>query len=295
MSDAARAARATKDVHQGHPAFLAAAGLLVPILIFLLYYRNDLVLVYSNVIEEPSMIKSYVQYSYVDSLFKLLLFFLVPQNLLLLAVLLMSGFKYSLFEKFLVFNIVVYFFVHLPTQMLPEYLSNITPIFILLTLLRYRKFETNMKRLLKYQIRFAIIVLYFVFIPFGIAHLKHIIQGRPLMPNALQLYAISNKINSLEGKTILSSWEGYPVFSNKISVLKERYLPVYDEVMGDTAKINKFKLTSPDESKKLIAAKIPDVIVYDSEEPRMLEGLSDLIKAEYTKVYEFKYLTVYKK
>ena len=277
--------------------FMAVAGLLLPILMFLFYYRNDLVVVYSNVIEEPSMIKNYVQHSYITSIFKLLLYFLLPQNLILLAILLISGFKYSLLEKFLTFHIGGYFLIHLPTQMLPEYLSNITPIFILLTMLRYQKFETNIRNLLSYKgkINIAVVILYLISMPFGIAHLKHILQSRPLMPSPLQLHTISEKINMLEGKTILSSWEGYPVFSNKISVFKERYLPVYEEVSGDTAQINKFKLASPDESKMLISAKIPDVIVYDSEEPRVLEGLSNLISTEYKKIYEFKYLTVYKK
>jgi hypothetical protein len=279
------------------PILLMGGGMLLPILIFFLYFKNNLGVVYSNVIEEPSMIKSYLQLSYLTAIFKLLLYFLLPQNLLLLAIVLLSGFKCSLFEKFLAFNLIAYFVIHLPTQMLPEYLSNITPIFLMLVMLRYEKFEANIKKMLKYKpnLRFAFIFLYLTFLPFGIAHIKHIIQNRPLMPNPLQLYGISSRINSLEGKTILSSWEGYPVFSNKISVFKERYLPVYDEVVGDTARINKFKLTSPDDSKKLIAAKIPDVIVYDSEEPRMLEGLSDMINNEYKKVYDFKYLTVYKK
>ncbi len=228
---------------------------------------------------------------------KLILFFLLPQNMLLLVMLIVSGFRYSLFEKFLTLNIAAYFLIHIPTQMLPEYLSNITPLFLLLVLLRYEKFEVSITQKFKSsaRVRLAIIILYIILIPFGIAHLKHILEDRPLMPNPIQIYSISKTINSLEGKTILSSWEGYPVFSNKTSVLKERYMPVFDQAIGDTARINKFKMTSPDESKKLILAKVPDVIVYDSEEPRVLQGLADLVNAEYKLAYRYKYLSVYKK
>lgn len=284
--------------HRIKHASAVITGLLLPLLVFILIYRTNLSAIYSNVVEEPMMITNYVRHSYLNSTFKLILYFLLPQNLLLLVILLISGFKYSLFEKFLLFNIVGYFLIHLPTQMLPEYLSNISPIFIMLVVLRCNKSERNMRKVMKRRNlnpKLWIMILYVIFIPFGVAHLKHVIEDRPLMPNPVQMHAISESINSLEGKTILSSWEGYPACSNKTSVFKERYLPVFDQAVGDTALISKFKMTSTDDSKKFILAKIPDVIIYDSEEPRTLEGLSDLINTEYKPVYKYKYLTVYKK
>ena len=54
-------------------------------------------------------------------------------------------------------------------------------------------------------------------------------------------------------------------------------------------------MTSPAQSKELILKRIPDVIVYDSGEPRSLEGLSGLINSEYKLVYEQNNFSIYKK
>jgi hypothetical protein len=270
---------------------VSLAGLSIPLLIFILFFRNELASVYSNVIEEPMMIKKFVQVSYFQNIFKLLLFFLLPQNLLLTAVILISGFKYSLFEKFLALNVIGFLLIHIPTQMLPEYLSSITPIFVLLAVLRYTKFEV---RLPAFRRR-AIMITYAILIPLSIAHLKHLIEQRPVMPTPIEMFGFCNRINSLGGNTMLSSWEGFPVFCGIPSVHTERYLPVYDQIRGDTAAARKFKLTSPDDSKSYIANLIPDLIIYDREEPRSLDGLKDLIDIKYKQAFMFKSQVVYKK
>lgn len=269
----------------------ALAGLSIPLLIFILFFRNELASVYSNVIEEPMMIKKLVQVSYFQNFFKLLLFFLLPQNLLLTSVILISGFKYSLFEKFLALNILGFLLIHIPTQMLPEYLSSITPIFVLLAVLRYEKFGARLPRLRGR----VVMITYAILIPFSIAHLKHLIEQRPVMPTPIEMFGFCNRINSLGANTMLSSWEGFPVFCGIPSVYKERYLPVYDQIIGDTAAVKKFKLTSPDDSKSYIANRVPDLIIYDREEPRSLDGLKDLIDIKYNQAFMFKSQVVYKK
>ena len=279
--------------------FIAFIASLIPVLIFLLIFGNYLEEFYFNVFSVNFITREYIDAPYVISLFKYLGFFLLPQHLILLAVILISGFKYTFFEKFLIVNIVCFTLIHLPSRMLMEYLSSITPLIILLCCLRYQKFSdkiiTKIKSLSSKRVYACLVIIYILTAPFSIMHLKNLMEGKELLMNPIQMRTFEQKVNSLNGITILSSWEGYSIFSDKLPILKEQYGAAFISKYIDEKDLMKYNIAHKKKYENLIINSTPDIIVYDNSNSSHLDSLSNLINTNYKKAFEYKSVEVFVK
>ena len=96
---------------------------------------------------------------------------------------------------------------------------------------------------------------------------------------------MSKKVNSLKGNTILSSWEGYSIFSDKIPILKEQYGASFINNYIDEKDIIKYNIAGQKDYKDLILSKTPDIIIYDNSNSAHLDSLVDLIDNNYKKSF----------
>ena len=120
---------------------------LIPFFLFIIIYYNNLDLVKINLFDINFAMSE--GYSTSSNLLKPVLFFLLPQNLILLIIILFSGFKYILFEKFIILATVSFLIVHLFTQMLPEYFVPVIPLMALLAAMRFELFNKNFNSFFK--------------------------------------------------------------------------------------------------------------------------------------------------
>lgn len=275
----------------------------VPFILFFLIMRYDFKLLYFNLFELNFKINSIynpdISQSVFYAVFKYLLTFLLPQNLILILIVLFSGFKYTFFEKFIAANIVLFYVIHFASLLLPEYMVSIMPLLILLAVLRYNKFVLNIIRLRKNvlpkNIITAIVLLYIIASPFSIEHLKYLIEHRPLVLNPVQMYGFEKRINDINGTRILSSWDGYSIFSNKTFLFTNDYITYLFRDLIDEGEYKKTYLRKPADYELMIRSKEADVIVYDRNNPLSLTGQEDLIAQNYKVAFEYKYIVVYRK
>ena len=183
--------------------------------------------------------------------------------------------------------------------MLPEYMVSVMPLVVLLAFLKFEKFkerfinkyrQINPKRLLTY-----ILALYIIAAPFNLEHLKYLIEHRTLVFNPFEMMQLENQIDKLQGRKILSSWDAYSIFSNKSTSIKNDYTSIQIIDYVDETTIKKYNLREPKEYEIMIKSREPDVIVYDRNNPLYLTGLETLIAQNYNKVFEYKYIVVYRK
>ena len=122
-------------------------------------------------------------------------------------------------------------------------------------------------------------------------------QNRPVASNPVQFYSYNAKMSTLKGRTLLTSWEGYGVFSTKITLLKENYgSSFFNEIdVFDESTKTKYHLILKDEYKKLIINKTPDIIVYDTVNPAHLEGMKEIIEKNYSKSFIFNSAIIYER
>jgi hypothetical protein len=173
------------------------------------------------------------------------------------------------------------------------------PALVVLALNRYKFFEERVrsliKRLANYNIRKIVIILYIAAIPFSITHLVHVIRNKNLVFNPLQMYSLINRVNALEGDRILSSWEGYSVYSKKEPLLKEGYVSAYINMYVSYEKGEKYGVIYRSRYEDLIKQRVPDVIVYDPNNLANIEGFEFSIAQNYETNFNCNGIIVYTK
>jgi hypothetical protein len=275
-------------------------GILLPLLIFTIIFRNNLILVYLNLIQLNQLFILGQDQNIIKSLFSYHQFFLNPQNLLLILIILYSRKKYNLHEFFVILIIVSFYLVQLFTQELSEYLAPILPLIIILALNSFNKFENNIQR--KYKLNFnttksIFIILYIISLPFGSPDFKHFILDPEISYTSPKtLYNVSSIIYNLDSKTVLSSWEGFSFYSNKQPIFQDGYITsflVNIDVPMD--KRIKEKIITRDKYENLIENKIPDLIVYDFKEARKLLGQKEDIEKNYELISKCSDVWIYKR
>ncbi len=268
----------------------------VPVLIFLLLYLNKTSELFFDLFESNLIMRKYY---YPFDASKILFPLLVPQNLLLLMIILFSGFKYSDFEKFIILNIIVFLLVHASASILPEYYSTLIPLVVFFAVLRFKKFadtaEEKIRWLLKPKLVYIIVFLYAAGIPFGVSSLKYLAENRPLAVNVIDMYRLKEIIANISGKTVLSSWEGYSICSGDEPLMQGCYISSFlrEYMTPDEMKLH--KISSYDDFKNQILNEIPDIIVYDTVNPAHLKGMQNLIESKYLKEAEYKFVIIYKR
>ena len=278
------------------PFLISLALMLLPVLLFLFFCIGRFDKLYFDLVNSNIIMQGH---NHPFTLSKVFLPFLVPQNLILITIILFSGFKYSLFEKFIFFNIVVFILVHAVTSIIPEYYSTFIPLLIFLAVLRFDKFmytiNSRVPALSAVLIKRLVIFVYVLTIPFGISSLKYIFEERPLAVNAFEMYELRKIIEGIPGASILSSWEGYSIYSTKNPLMTECYVSSFlREYMSDDEMI-RHNISTYNDFRKLIQNKIPDIIVYDTINPAHLKDMQRLIENSYIKEAEYKFIIIYKK
>src|SRR5205085_10357664 len=113
------------------------SGILIPAIIFIILLGKYLDAVYLNVITANMLIRADQWDLYLKNIPEMLSFFLIPQNIFLIFLILYSGFKFDLFEKFIILNIILFSIAHFNTLMFAEYLVPVIPLFLILIYKRY--------------------------------------------------------------------------------------------------------------------------------------------------------------
>jgi hypothetical protein len=180
------------------PIIYFSAGIMLPLILFYIVFHNHLDVWYADVIEVNLHLKS--NYSQPWDTYKLFLPFIFPQNLILIAIILLSGFKYSNFEKFLIVNVFAVITIHVFTMHLSEYLSLIIPLLILLTVLRFEKFMESpfIQMLHLKRLGLMLLIIYLLLMPFSVSHFKHLLEQRKLTLNAVELQQFNSQLSSHE-------------------------------------------------------------------------------------------------
>lgn len=278
------------------PLLTCCVILVLPLLFFAFLYWYNYDKLYFNLVESNLIMRKYY---YPFDFSKIYLPLLVPQNLILIVIIVFSGFKYSLFEKFILFNIFTFVVVHALTSMLPEYYSTLIPSIVLLAFLRFERFSVFVKNkipsLPASRIIYAASFVYILSIPFGISGLKHIFENKPTVLNTFEMNNLREIINNTPGKTILSSWEGYSIYSNKEPLMADQYISSFLREYMPEGEIKRHNLSTYNDFRILIMKDKPDIIVYDTINPSHLKGLQQLIENKYREQTEYKHIIVYKK
>lgn len=260
-------------------------GSVIPIAVFALIYRNDFYNIYINTVylndvirtdQVENFIKSFIAYQYV---------LFLPQNLIMILIILTGRKKFSLIELFYLINIIAFYIIHIFTQMYLEYLVPVLPLLFILAYNRYDEFENKVSgffKIRKKAFSAGFLVFFLLVSPFGITHFKHIIEGRDVMFSPLALHKVSNELNETEGATLLAGWEGYSFYSSKISIVKNQYWGSFffylkGKIDSDIAS----KILFPEDYRSFIINKVPDIIVYDENDPRYLKDMKQDILNNY--------------
>ncbi len=268
----------------------------VPVLIFFLLYFNKTTELFFDLFESNLIMRKYY---YPFDISKILLPLLVPQNLLLLLIILFLRFKYSDFEKFIILNIIVFVLVHASASILPEYYSTLIPLIVFFAVLRFRRFKDTVEKKIRWLVEpklfYIIVFLYAAGMPFGVSSLKYLAENRPLAINVIEMYRLEEIIGNIPGKTVLSSWEGYSICSGKEPLMKGCYISSFLRQYMTPEEMKRHKISSYDDFKNQILNEIPDIIVYDTINPAHLKGMQDLIESKYLKGAEYKFVIIYKR
>ncbi len=272
---------------------------IVFIIALALYLKNPDTL-YFNIIKINLLARDNFLEPFGISLQKYLTFFIIPQNLIIIILLAISGFRYSFFEIFILINMAVYVLIHLFAQMLPEYLCVITPMLLIMLFDRIDLTEARLIKLLKlkpdFNVKALICLVYILFIPLSDINLRYRFLGKEEgMLNPVEMHSLAEKVSGFPGKTILSSWEGYSVYSSKMPLFADNYLAQYTVPFIEPESASMRKLSSNSDYLSAIKNKVPDIIIYDKFNKSHLEGSLETIENNYVKNFEYKNVTVYTK
>jgi len=276
---------------------IAFAGLLIPYIIFFVIFGSHLHLVYENIVTANMIIRQNFE-NLVPGYFEMTAVFFLPQNLILLIIVFKVR-KFDFFEKIIILNILLFFIIHLNTQMYAEYLTPILPLLIILAVRKWDSFLESSKFLQKFSFRRRIkfiTIIYLLFIPFGITYLKVPFEGGTFMFNPVQLNSLLSKVNELDGKNILSGWEGYSIYSNKIPVAPDQYQSFYlqDYYNSVPENLRKIMMTGKD-YEELIRNGKADIIVHEPRNPIHLKEMKEDIELFYIQEFEKNGIIVYVK
>lgn len=265
-----------------------------PLLLFLILFAGNFDRLYFELVESNIIMQGH---NHPFAISKVFLAFLVPQNFILIFIIAFSGLKYSLFEKFILLNILIFILVHVFTSIIPEYYSTFIPLLIFLAVLRFRGFIENFRNWFPSitSIKYAVLVLYLIVMPFGISSLKYVFEKRPLVVNTFEMFEIRKIINDIKGKSILSSWEGYSIYSTKVPLMTGDYISSFLRDYMPEEKMKKYNVSAYNDFRSIIQNRIPDIVVYDTVNPAHLKDMQELIESSYFKVSEYKFIIFYKK
>lgn len=280
-------------------AYLFLPVVILPLL-FILPYYGIFDKIHFNLLTINYINREHHLFSFGPALTKFLLFFLVPQNLLIIVLLFASGSRYDFFEKFIILNVLAYAGIHLFAQMLPEYLSVIFPFILLLAVTRYKSAESNIGKISKgfsgQKIGVIVCALYLLFFFFSETNIRYYISGKEeLMPNAIQLFRLDQKLPSVNGEKVLSSWWGYSAYMGKDQIVPIDYLSYYIFEYVSKEEIDRYGIKTPQACEKIIREKKADLIVYDTMNPLFLEKFAAYIESNYINELEYNNVIIYRK
>ena len=276
----------------------AIVGLSLPFAYFIIMYWNHFYDVYLNTVFYNILLKQHAIPVNIHDYWRLFRFFLIPQISLLTGIIIFSGYKYNLFEKYLIISILLFFGIHLGTQMLTEYMVPIIPLIILLASLRMEKSIRNIKNTFvmtsKINLNRYLIVLYILFFPIGSNLIPAIKEKDNLNP--VQILDLSWQIDKIKGETILSSWEGYVIYTHKKVLLPNSYMSVfYNDIVNEMGYSDRKNVSKKEDYKNLILNKIPDIIVINNSNPFILDEMLPLIQKNYQIFTTYKGIDIYLK
>jgi hypothetical protein len=277
----------------------AVVGISLPFAYFIIIYWNYFNGVYLNTVFYNILLKQHAIPVNIQDYWRLFRFFLIPQIALLTAIIIFSGFKYSLFEKYLIISVLLFFGIHLGTQMLTEYMVPIIPLIILLASLRMEKSVQNIKNTFiktsKINLCRYLMALYILFFPVG-SNIIPAIKEKDINLNPVQIAELSRRIDKIKGDTILSSWEGYVIYTHKKVLLPNSYMSVfYNDIVNEMGYSDRKNVSIKEDYKNLILNKIPDIIVINNSNPFILDEMLTLIQKNYQIYTTYKGIDIYLK
>jgi hypothetical protein len=130
-------------------------------------------------------------------------------------------------------------------------------------------------------------------IPFSLPHFRYLLERKFIMPNVFSMKELISDINNVPGETILSSWEGHSVYSDKKPVMYEYYFSnFFPEHISETEK-SIFRIKIPSDFLKAVNSVLPDIIVYDERDPAHLLNAQQEIEKSYTIYMKKNFISIY--
>jgi hypothetical protein len=276
---------------------ICLSGMIIPYIYPVIVYFNHFQIVYDNIVTANTILREKFD-NLIPGYFEMTAFFFLPQNLMLLIIAFTIR-RFDFFEKVILVNILLFFIVHLNTLMYAEYLTPVLPLMFILAIRKWDGFLEKSRIIRRYTVKMKIkliIIAYIVFIPLGITYLKHPFEGGKFMFNPLQLKSLLSEVNTIKGTYILSGWEGYSVYSDKVPLAPDQYQSFYlnDLYSSVPSELEKMMLTGKD-YRELIRSGKPDIIVYEPDNPVHLKGMKDDIELLYAPDFEKGGVIIYHK
>jgi hypothetical protein len=124
--------------------------------------------------------------------------------------------------------------------------------------------------------------------------LQTFVEGKRLMINPVQLNEFISKVNKIEGNSILSSWEGFSVYSEKHPLVPENYQGLFlNNIYDSLPLILRKNLTRDVDYNNMILSGIPDILVYEKENPMHFAKVPEIIELKYEPRFIDHSITVY--
>jgi hypothetical protein len=192
----------------------------------------------------------------------------------------------GLTQKFKYKALAITFFItllvsHSGGYFIDEYLTVVFPYVIYIVAVNYRFLEKKLiykgRPVMKYVLA-VYILSFFITVPY----FRYAVTGRIMEPNLLQLNSMIEHERSLKGEKILSSWDIYTLYSNKVNdTLKNGY--VYSTMIDKLSpeEIRKFGLPDSSLISNLIKEKHYDVIMQNETSPHVLLRHKEITKEYY--------------
>jgi len=221
-------------------------------------------------------------------------FFLQPQNFILF-VLCTIAYKNKFKYRYLLVSILISLFAaNALGYLVNEYLTALIPFLVYIIGVNYeflqRKFSFRNKQYFN-----ALIVIYVLLFFVVLPHFRNKLEGKVLEPSLVSFQEIADFERTLQGKTILSSWDIYHLFSNKENILINSYISSCTGDKPTAVERNLYMLPSKEEIGELINQKRADVIVLNRNTPFALYGVQDKIIKNYNLSRTFGNIEIYTK
>jgi hypothetical protein len=286
-----------KDIGYAKVFAALVSPFLAGVVIFILIFQSKLDLLYFNLIYINSLYKDLVPF--LLNLRSFLPFFILPQNLILTVMALFSIHKVDKFRAFLMLNVISYILINIPTRMLAEYGASILPLIIILAVFGYDEMLLILKKTFEKispEKGILWLVMVYCFIsPLSLYQIRQIIFREKTSISPLELHSFVQSLDSIKGKTVMSSWEGLSLFSDKQTVFKDNYAISYvSDYLDDKVKA-KYKLVTRSDYKMMVNNAYPDLIVFDNDNASHLWGMEAEIRQNYKIAFTYKSIVVYKK